>query len=475
MIQDKKVIVLIFFIAVLLGLFWNQKIFSQPLSSDQLGYDSIAMDILNNGQFTDQGQPTFREPGYPLFLAVIYKIFGHNYDAVRFIQIILFGLLAVIIYFLARDIFGRKIAIFSGLCTALFYGLANHAGLVMTELLFTFLICLFAYSIYKASAENSNKWLVFSALILGGATLVRGVAEFLFFLVVINFFIIFKGKISYKKIFCKIAIFIVCFFMVLTPWLVKNKFKNGISVSSFTGYYLLLQTERMKELYSHYAGHFVGYFLGYYVSERLNFDTGPSDNKYFSYFEGPIQSRIARLTAEGYDYSDISSVFTKEALPQVVKHPGQFLSVSVLNFFSFNGPILIRGPLWQNAADLSPQFADGRHPEIPDYLKLIIVLTPRLLWFLFFFFVIKSIIKNLRDWKKIGWLVLIITYFNIIYSISSGLNRYALPIYPFYIILAIMGLTSVYAKIKKLNESAHYGNNGPRRFIFGRIFVKKKL
>ncbi|KKS44910.1 MAG: Glycosyl transferase, family 9 [Candidatus Azambacteria bacterium GW2011_GWB1_42_17] len=440
MSRNKGIIVLIFFIAILSGIFWNQKIFGQPISSDQLGYDGIAMDILSSGRFTSQGQSTFREPGYPLFLAAVYKIFGHNFDTVRYIQIIIFGLLVVIIYLLAENIFGRNVAIFSSLSVAFFYGLANQSGLITTELLFAFLLSLFAYSIYKASAEDGNNWLVFSALVLGGATLVRGVAEFLFFLVIVNLFIIYKNKISYKKIFYKIAIFTICFFMVLTPWLVKNKFKNGISVSSFTGYYLLLQTERIKELYPHYSGHFIGYFLGYYVSERLNFDTGPGDNKYFSYFESPIQSRIAQLIAAGYDYGDISNVFTKEALPQIVKHPVQFLSVSALNFFSFNGPILIRGPLWQNGADLSPQFADGRHPEIPDYLKLIIILTPRLLWFLFFFFTIKSIVKNLCDWEKVGWLVLIIIYFNIIYSASSGLNRYALPIYPFYMIFAVAGM-----------------------------------
>ena len=450
MSQNKRIIISIFFIAVLSGIFWSQKIFSQPISSDQLGYDGIAMDILNNGQFTDHGQPTLREPSYPLFLAAIYKIFGHNYDAVRFIQIILFGLLAVIIYLLSKDAFGEKVAIFSGLGVAFFYGLANQAGLITTELLFAFLLCFFAYSVYKASAENGNKWLVFSALILGFATLVRGVAEFLFFLVVINFFVIFKGKISYKKIFGKIAIFTVCFSMVLIPWLIKNEFKNGISVSPLTGHFLLLQTERMGGLFSHYAGHFVGYSLGYYVSERLGLNTGSSGDKYTSYFENPIQSRTTELIAAGYDYNDINNIFIKEALPQIVGHPIQFLSVSILNFFNFNSPILIRGPLWQNATELFPQFADGRHPEIPGYLKLIIVLIPRLLWFLFFFFVIKSIIKNLHDWGKIGWLVLIIAYFNVIYSISSGLNRYALPIYPFYIVLAFVGLFALIKKYENL-------------------------
>ncbi len=449
MSQNKRIIISIFFIAVLSGLFWNQKIFGQPISSDQLGYDGIAMDILSNNQFTDHGQLTIREPGYPLFLAVIYKIFGHNYDAVRFIQIIIFGLLAVVIYLLAKDIFGEKVAIFSSLGVAFFYGLANQAGLIMTELLFAFLICLFAYSIYKAFAENGNKWLIFSALVLGCATLVRGVAEFLFFLAIANLFIIYRiyrGKISYKKILYKALIFTVCFFMVLTPWLIKNEFKNGISVSSLAGHFLLLQAERMKGLYPHYAGHFVGYLLGYYISERLGLNVGSSSDKYTSYFENPIQSRTTELIAAGYDYGDINNIFIKEALPQIVKHPVQFLSVSILNFFNFNSPILLRGPLWQNAAELFPQFADGRHQEIPDYLKLIIVLTPRLVWFSFFFFVIKSIVKNLHDWGKISWLVLIIVYFNVIYSICSGLNRYALSIYPFYIILAIAGL---FAFIKK--------------------------
>src|SRR3989344_4464883 len=447
--NKNKRIILIFFIAVLSGIFWNQKMFGQSISSDQLGYDGIAMDILNNGQFTDYGQQTFREPGYSLFLALIYKIFGHNYDAVRFIQIILFGLLAVIIYLLAKDVFGQKIAIFSSLGTALFYGLANQAGLIMTELLFAFLICLFIFFAYKTSEENGNKWLMFSALVLGVATLVRGVAEFFFFFAIVNFFIIFRRKISYKKIFAKIIIFTVCFFVVLTPWLVKNKFRNGISVSPLIGHFLLLQTERMKALYPRYAGHFAGYLLGYYTAEQLGIHGGSIDDKYISHFEEPIQLREARLIAAGYDYSDANKVFIKEALPRIISHPIQFLSMLPLNFVNFNSPILMRGPLWQNAADLYPQFADGRHPEIPAYLKLIIILVPRLLWFLFFFFVITAIIKKIYDWEKIGWLVLIIVYFNIIYGVSSGLNRYALPIYSFYVILAVIGISILWQKNKE--------------------------
>jgi len=91
-----KIVVFLFFIALISGFFWNQKMFSQPIGSDQIYYDGIASDILNHGRFTFEGQDVFIEPFYPLFLAGIYAIFGHNYDAVRIIQIILFALTAVL-------------------------------------------------------------------------------------------------------------------------------------------------------------------------------------------------------------------------------------------------------------------------------------------------------------------------------------------------------------------------------------------
>ena len=118
-----KIIVLIFLIAIFSGFFWNQKIFSQPVTSDQALYNRVAQNVLAGRGFSDFGRDAGMEPVYLLFLAGVYGLFGHNYDTVRIIQIILFALLAIFIFLIAEKSFGRKIAIYASLASALFYGL----------------------------------------------------------------------------------------------------------------------------------------------------------------------------------------------------------------------------------------------------------------------------------------------------------------------------------------------------------------
>ncbi|MEK6917155.1 MAG: hypothetical protein AABW92_05420, partial [Nanoarchaeota archaeon] len=72
-----------------------------PLS-DAANYDQIAVNIVSGHGFSEvidgQKVPTMRRtPIYPLFLAGIYSIFGHNYIAVKIIQAILGALLCIVI------------------------------------------------------------------------------------------------------------------------------------------------------------------------------------------------------------------------------------------------------------------------------------------------------------------------------------------------------------------------------------------
>ena len=97
-----KIILLIFFIAFLSGCFWSSKTLGQPLipGGDEELYDRVALNILKDGDFSRNvgGVITEPQPLYPLFLAGIFSVFGHNWDAVRVIQIILFASIAVIIF-----------------------------------------------------------------------------------------------------------------------------------------------------------------------------------------------------------------------------------------------------------------------------------------------------------------------------------------------------------------------------------------
>jgi len=445
---SKKIIFLIFFVALTSGFFWNQKMFGQPIGSDQTLYDSVAKNLLSGRGFTYQGQEAGIEPLYPLFLAGIYGVLGHNYDAVRIVQIILFALTVVFIYFLAEKVFNKKIAIWSFLAVALFYGLANQAGNITTEILFTFLIILFVYALFKYF-HNSNYgsiwWLAVSGIVLGLAALTRGIVQFLPLFIAVNIFIVYRRKLPIKKISLAAGIFIAGFLLVLIPWVARNRLTNvGVAIVPRGGEILYARAELMENLYTNYPAHFIGHLFGYYFSQKIYPDVSSA-----AFRETPItEQRVGNLLKEGKSYAEIDRILTVEAKNKIFGTPHKYILMSLLDFISFNSPIIPRGSLWGNTLTIHPMFAEGRHAQIPEWAKAGIIIGIRGIWFLFLFLAIYGAVKIAKNWALSGWLILIVVYFNLAYSAIHAIPRYALPIYPFYVILAVVGISILWEKLK---------------------------
>ncbi|MBI5079622.1 glycosyltransferase family 39 protein [Candidatus Wolfebacteria bacterium] len=452
--EKNKIIILIFSLALLSGFFWNYPMFGQPVSSDQVLYEEVAQNILSGKGFAYNGKDAGIEPVYPLFLAGVYKVFGHNYDVVRIIQIVLFALSIVFVYLLSGKIFGFKIAIWSSLITTSFYGIANQAGSLTTETFFIFLLMIFVWFLYKASHENKYKWFAASGISLGLATLTRGIIQYFFIVAVINFFIVFYKKISLKEVSFKIGVFIISFFIILTPWLLMERLIGGVGMAVVpkAGGGLIARVEKMEKIYPNYAGHFVGHLFGYFFSEKLGLNA-----KYEDYRQvAATDARIAELMKSGKSETEIDQILSAEAKDKILKAPQKYILISIIDFISFNSPILPQKSNFQNTLEIHPMFAEGRHPEIPDWEKAAIILTVRGIWFLFLFFAVYGAAKSVKNprrdggasWQKFGWILLIIFYFNLAYSAIHAIPRYALPIYPFYIMLCVIGLMKFYEKIK---------------------------
>lgn len=439
-----KFLILLFFIALVSGFFWNQKIFGYKLTSDQRLYDFIAVDIIAKGQFTAQGQDTYAEPLYPFFLAGIYKVFGRSHDIVRIIQIVFFALMAVLIYLIAESLAGHKIAVWPALLTALFYGIANQAGLLLSENLFIFLIVLDVYIFNKALRQNNNILLAISGVLLGLATLTRGVVEFLFIFAVIVVFINYFRKISFAKIIAKCAVLVFCFALIVMPWILWGS--SGNTVSSRAGRVLFSRAEWMEKLYTRYPAHFAGHFLGYYFSQKFDPNVKSSDFR-----ELPEQDQKMRdFSAAGKSQKEINEILLAEAKQRILSSPHKYILMSILDFISLNSPIIPSGSFWQNTLTIHPMFAEGRRPEMPEWQKIMIILTLRFAWFLFFFFVALGIIRSVENWRSWIWILMVIFYFNLVYSALHAIPRYALPIYPFYFILFFVGLFQCLKHILKV-------------------------
>ena len=61
--------------------------FAAPPSKDALQYHKIAMHLLSGHGFEVVGIPTgYRSPAYPVFLALIYAVFGQDYQISYIVQ-----------------------------------------------------------------------------------------------------------------------------------------------------------------------------------------------------------------------------------------------------------------------------------------------------------------------------------------------------------------------------------------------------
>ena len=177
--------------------------------------------------FSDTGFPTsWRTPLYPLFLASIYSILGHNYVSVRVIQSIISALLCVLIFYIGKMVFDRKIALLSAATLAfyqpfIFYVHWGGPGFLLSENLFTFLLALLVFFLIRNLFVQFNlKNSVISGALLGLLTLTRPIfAPFPIFLFVLLFY---KNRYSFITTSKKILPLLVGFILVMLPWTARN-------------------------------------------------------------------------------------------------------------------------------------------------------------------------------------------------------------------------------------------------------------
>jgi 4-amino-4-deoxy-L-arabinose transferase-like glycosyltransferase len=444
MISNKKLLAVVFLISILSGFFWNQKIFGQPVKSDQVVYDGIAQDLVTRGTYTYQGQETSAEPVYPFFLAGVYTIFGHNYDAVRVIQIVLFAITVCILYSIANSIAGIRVALSAALLTSFYYPLVNQAGLLLQETLFTFLLVLLVYSLYRAQTLGKWWWLL-SGILLGLATLTKGSIQFFFVFIIAYLVWVYRKDAMLKYLSHSAAIFAVGLVLIVGPWLAREKFMGGgLGVAPRGGGTLLALTEVTERMSHNYLGNFIGFSFGYYFAQKLYPDIDP-----VAFRDTSVTTRkIETLTAQGKSLRDVDSILLAEAKHYLLAHPFKYGYMAVLNFINLNSPVLIKGPLWQNVTAVHPMYADGRHPELPEIVKAAVVLGVRFVWFTLFSLVGYGIWVSRKSLVRFSWMLLLIAYLNIFYSLVWTVPRYAQPMYPFYFILAMVGISHLWLKYK---------------------------
>jgi Tfp pilus assembly protein PilF len=148
--------------------------FASPLL-DPAYHDQWAWQLAT-GTWKPEG-PFFRAPLYPLFLAAIYRVVGHDYLAARLVQAVFGAASCVLTYAIGARLFSRAVGLLAGLGSALYGILIHFDGELQIPVLLLFLVLAFFYALLRALGEEATagrrslRWSALSGALFGLAVI----------------------------------------------------------------------------------------------------------------------------------------------------------------------------------------------------------------------------------------------------------------------------------------------------------------
>lgn len=198
-------------------MFLNPK---SELKGDEPEYYQSAIRLLQGeGLHFGEGMRSYRGPLYPAFLALVFSLYPHSVTAVIFGQALLSSLTIVFIALIAFYFRGPAIAVISGVFASVYYGLFVRVTHLYPDILFGFFLTFSVIFLLRLKKEPFLRNKIIVGCSLGIAALVKPVP--ILFLLFIFLWLWFDHKrlLDTVKIFLPI---VVCFMLVLTPYMIRN-------------------------------------------------------------------------------------------------------------------------------------------------------------------------------------------------------------------------------------------------------------
>jgi 4-amino-4-deoxy-L-arabinose transferase-like glycosyltransferase len=203
---------------------------------DDQAYEKAAKSMLAGKALTPEWGP-----GYPAFIALIYRLFGEKAWVLFVVQSLLDLITVSAVYLISWEIFKSEFVsavatlVYSSDLATMFY-----LQTMESESLFNLFFTVSVLFLIKALSTNGKKNAAVSGLFLGVSTLIRPIALLYPSVAIIPFFVgVTRGnKAEASRVFLT---FLSVFILVLTPWCVRNYVHYGsFSLSSTPGYHLCL-------------------------------------------------------------------------------------------------------------------------------------------------------------------------------------------------------------------------------------------
>jgi 4-amino-4-deoxy-L-arabinose transferase-like glycosyltransferase len=201
--------------------------------TDQRGYQRLGAALATTVKFTRYSDAdTFvpeviRTPGYPAFVAVIYKAFGVGNDmAVAIAQAFVFTAICAMVFYIARRAAGERSAIVAAAMTALYSPLPYFGSLILTELWTAFMATAAVLVCLRAVQRGRLRDYLLAGVLFSATTLVRPAFVLMpfFFAIAVPMLVRHQRSLPELKRWAALAIAAA---LALMPWFAYNYVNLG--------------------------------------------------------------------------------------------------------------------------------------------------------------------------------------------------------------------------------------------------------
>ena len=389
----------------------------KPSWDDASQYSAYASNLASGNGYSLDGKSVsiFREPGYPLFVSILYKVFGHeNLRAVFVIQAVLLGLIGLLIYFLFLKIEHPTTGFIAGITVSFFPIYGYYAAELLTELLFTFLLLSIFYTIYVIVQEKNEdeRYLLYCALglLCGYTTLVR--VQFLFFLPLLALTLLLCRE--YTWVIKRMLPALLVFVLIIGSWISYSYIhtKSPSLTEGRQGVILYTRVARAELSYTDQVRYLVSWL------ERSIPGSDWRNNYYLNNYDWSGTSQAYEKLATSPEQIEI---LKKENIDTIIQNPGRYLFGNFIELVKLLYLEHLKSPI------LSGIFR--------AFLYTVVYL-----WFLF------GIIRLIQSKKhtELGILqislLLFISYNIITLTFLDTIPRYNTPYLVFFILIGFVGL-----------------------------------
>jgi tetratricopeptide (TPR) repeat protein len=418
--REKLFLLGVFLLAFILRLIYLFQIKSNPHffspTMDPLYHDIWAQNIAGGNWIGSK--VFFRAPFYAYFLAVVYKIFGHNYIIPRLIQHFIGSFSCILVYFVAKKLFNQKVAIVASLIAAtygMFFYFENE--LLLDSFLVFFDLLLILLLLRARDNPKLWNWLV-CGIILGTSAITRPNILIFIPFVWLWIFVIFIKERKIKKTLSFCIMFFIGAVLIISPVALRNYLvgKDFVLIASQGG---------------------INFYIG---------NNGNSDGMSAIFYKADWQYRDFEKTAEkemkrSLKASEISNFYYKKGVDFILNEPKVAFALLIKKLYLFWNKFEI-----SNNQDI---YFFKRYSSLIRILPLGFWLIGPLglLGMVLSFYDGRT--RTVRKWKSTLLPILFVFSYMLTVVMFFVTARFRLPVIPFLIIFSAFALVWLWEKVSQ--------------------------